>query len=375
MRVGWILPWIDQIGANKTVFSVCTGLSEIGVISDILCYAVRSDLEPEVRLQAPQTGFRYVQKSDRLAKTELDYAVRQVSPIRERKLARLIEEAHQENRYDALILVANEFLGLARLLVPRLRDRPLFGLSVMELIDHSFLLRHERSHEVLRALSAPFYPAIHWAWGELLRNYDFLLCNSQWTADMLAYLYGQDCSHLLISLPSAAFQASPDVRPGDATPYIAVPTVSLDAAQRVALSAIAACGVRLVSYGPSRVDGIPHLGYLPEDRMRQVLNEAAATLFLFDYEALGLVPFESLAVGTPVVTLPKGGVFRALQDNPFVSFGRTAGQLADLCFQWLRNPPTAVLRERAVATVEPFRADHAAKSLASFLAAVAPKTK
>jgi len=368
MKVGFVIPWIQRTGGNKTVLSVAEGLARGGHDVQLFCHTVRTDLVPEIERQIGGATFSYAVRSERSYEGHRDDLSWQLPSRRYRRLAETILAAHRGAPFDAVIVVANEGRQLGRQLRHALpRPQPLFGWSIMELIDHSFLLSRERDLPWLRSLLSPVYPAAHWAWGRSMRDFDFLCANSEWTSDLVGYLYGLECGHILVSLPEEAFGPGPgsgDLPPG---PYIAVPTVSLGPREQGLLAEVASQGLNLVSFGPRPAPGVPHLGYLSEERLREVLRGAAATLFLFDYEALGLIPFESLAVGTPVVTLPKYGVHVQWRESPYVEFAGTARGLAEACRRRLLGPPTVADRESARASVDRFRASRAAASLVSYL--------
>jgi glycosyltransferase involved in cell wall biosynthesis len=203
-----------------------------------------------------------------------------------------------------------------------------------------------------------------------LREYDFLMAVSSWTATLLSYLYGVQAGHIMISLPEEAYDLSGGPNRGERDSYIVVPTVSMGRAEERFLEELSRVGLRLVSFGPKAVKGTHHLGYLSEAEVRSTLQGAAATLFLFDYEALGLIPFESLAVGTPVVTLPKHGVLEQWRENPFVTFGSNADEVIAACRNWVNNPLNPEGRSQAQATVEEYRSKVAGPKLAAYLESV-----
>ncbi|EQD40073.1 glycosyltransferase, partial [mine drainage metagenome] len=133
---------------------------------------------------------------------------------------------------------------------------------------------------------------------------------------------------------------------------------------------LARTNLPLVAYGPRPPPpsvSIPYRGFLSEDEMRVFLSGAAATLFLFDYEALGLVPFESLAAGTPVITLPKQGPHRTLSHNRDVYFGRDVGELRELCARILQSPPTRADRARCRESVEVYKSSESARSFQALM--------
>lgn len=371
-----MIPWINSVGGNKIALSLATELSREGHEVEVFCLKIRSDLLPEVKqmLGGAHLSFQGCTNSGSYRRRE--GFVWAVWSGYDQALARMIAQSHKANRLDVVLLVANEGFRLARILRMELADpRPLLGWSLMELMDHSYLLRAERDLSALRSLLGLLYPAAHWTWHQYLTAYDFLCANSTWTATLLEYLYGLQCGHVLISIPSDAFESVAAFVQPSGTPYVAVPTVSIARSQYSVLKEIAARGISLVSYGPKPVPGTLHLGFLTEEKMRSVLAGAVATLFLFDYEGLGLIPFESIAVGTPVVTLPKHAVHLQWAGNPYVTFVDRPEGLAQACARWSTEPPSKADRDAARATIAQYAAPAAAKSLLSFLRGITPRSR
>jgi hypothetical protein len=368
LRIGFVVPWIHGIGANKIVFSLAAELSKQGHDVEVFCLKIRSDLPSEVERMLGGAHLSVKELTNRGSYRRRYGILWNLWPGYDRHLARFIAQSHRRSGLDVLLLVANEGHGLARILRRSMgNSRPLLGWSVMELIDHSYLLRAERDFPTMRSLLGPLYPAVHWAWSQSLAAYDFLCANSTWTATLLEYLYGVQCGRVVISIPVEAFEPGETFTVSSRAPYVAVPTASVSRAQHPILQELAASGMNLVSYGPRQVPGTLHLGYLSEEKMRSVLSGAAATLFLFDYEGLGLIPFESIAVGTPVVTLPKHAVHMQWSGNPYVTFASNAQGLAEACNRWLTAPPSREERTAARSTIAQYAAPKAAENLVSFL--------
>lgn len=368
MRIGFVTPWLHGVRGNKIVLSYANELARTGHDTELLAHTVRPTFRAEIERLLGRARLSYVKESDRPYVGHADEIAWQLAGGRDRALADLITNSHQRSPFDALVLAANEGHGVGRLLRARLQGSgPLLGWSVMELIDHSFLLRYERDLPALRSLASPLYPIIHSRWARSLAAYDFLMANSEWTGDLLDYLYGAQIRHIFMSLAPSTFERPSPTGADTSPPYIAVPTASLGPHEQRLLTEVASSGVPLVGYGPRPARGIQHLGYLTEDRMREVLAGAAATLFLFDYEALGLIPFESLALGTPVITLPKHGVRRQWLQHPFVTFARSPEEFVEAVRRSLEHPPTPEARQRAADSIRPFAAANTAQEFVHFL--------
>lgn len=365
MKLVFINPWVHRIGGNKIELSLAAELASMGHSVTVLAHTVNREAVGEVSRMIGRAGFAYLRETTQVYRGHSSESVWQMSPWPARILAAEIRNSHRREKLDIVLLWGNEGRSLARSLKRHLPvNRPLLGWSLMELIDHSALLRYERDWSMLRALVSPAYPVAHWIWAEAMRSFDFLCANSPWTADLLSYLYGTPAGAIVIAIPPSDFEL---ISGGMGSPYLAVPTVSLGPREAKTLQLISRAGLPLVAFGPRKVNGIAGLGVVPERRVRELMSGAAATLFLFDYEALGLIPIESLAVGTPVVTLPKQGPGRMWAGHPFVTLAEDAGDLIDACNRLLSKPIDLQRRAEVQSTVSKYGAPEAASRFASYL--------
>ena len=371
MKLAFVIPLLTRTGGNKIALNLAEELVDQGDQVELFVHTASSTVLPQLPDFTPRVPIRILRTRVGGFRGHGDPIVWNMATRRYRELALHIAQRHHEVNFDAIILISNEGRTLARDLRKALgRNTPKLGWCVMELIDHTYLLRRERDLGWLRTISFPIYPLIHELWNQAYREYDFLLANSPWTSELLEYFYGVNCLGEVISLPRRAFTRG--LRWKDSI-YIAVPTVSLGPKEIGMLDKIARNGLPLVAYGPRLLPSsipIPHKGFLSEDGMRELLSNAVATLFLFDYEALGLVPLESLAAGTPVITLPKQGPYRTLSGNPDVHFGRNAQELIDLCGRMVISPPTESVRARCQQSVEYYSSPRAAKRFHTLLSPI-----
>lgn len=264
-------------------------------------------------------------KSDTITESEVvtnsGLLARQLIRGPDRRVSRHLATDHRADRFDWVVVFANEGHWIADYVTAwDSMPKPLTGLVMMDPIDQIFLLAHDRPNRRLRRFMNPLYPLLHEIEFQRIRRFDRLYAISQWTSQLCAHLYGVPPPESLAAVDEELFQ--PRLSIGNASPYIAVPTISVGDREESALRDLARRDLPLVTFGPRAIDGIPHEGFLTETELVSFLARARLTLFLFDYEGLGLLPLESLAVGTPVVTLPKGGPLAELRGNEFVHFAQ-----------------------------------------------------
>ena len=137
------------------------------------------------------------------------------------------------------------------------------------------------------------------------------------------------------------------------SPYVAIPTAALDNEKIKIIQSLAKNGIELIAYGPIQVSGIRNEGFVSDEKLKEILGKASVTLFLFDYEGLGLIPFESLAMGTPVVTEKKLGPGMELASNPYVEFVEDHENLTELLKNYLKTQLTYETRVMIHETVKP----------------------
>ena len=144
MRIGWVLPWLHRVGGNKLALSLAAETARNGHDVEMFAHTVRAEILPEVHRQLGQARLTYLRQTDRPYSVYRDTLSWQLARGREAALARAIGTSHARSPFDVLVLVANEGGRLGHRLHDGLAPpRPLVGRSVMELIDHSFLLRRE----------------------------------------------------------------------------------------------------------------------------------------------------------------------------------------------------------------------------------------
>ncbi len=105
-------------------------------------------------------------------------------------------------------------------------------------------------------------------------------------------------------------------------------------------------GIDIVAFGSRKINSKSYEGFVSDEKLHEILTNASATLFLFDYEAFGLIPLESLISGTPVITEPKMGVLTTYRDSKDVHFAESYDEILSLCKRFLSTEKTDEISKR-----------------------------
>ncbi len=367
MRIAVAAPFIKRVHGNRLAFCLARELARRHDVT-VVAETVLDRIVPEVRQQVAPAHFEFVRTTPSDRWSNLDLLSRQLLRGPDRRLASLLRRLHRSAPIDWVVVFSDEGHWVGEYL-NRGADaaRPRTALVLLDLIDHVFLLARDRPHSVLRRAVISVYPFIHRVEARRIRAFDRVFSISRWGAELSSYLYGLGPTESLAAVDDERF--SPPATVDDATPYIAAPTVSLRPTDEGLLRDLRARGVPVLTFGPRAVPGIPHRGFLSDPELVSFLAGARATLFLFDYEGLGLLPLESLSVGTPVITLPSGAPFVELRENPYVRFGVSPEELAHLCLESLGQPRSRRQPDRIRESVHGYFAADVARRLERWLSA------
>lgn len=353
MRIAVVTPFVARVFGNRVAFAIARELATAHEVM-VMAHTVDHDIVGAVRsLVAPA---RFVAlREERIPALSMGRLLWwQLARGPDRTLAAALEREHRTAAFDAVLVVADEGHWLGAYLRRWPAPRPVSALCVLELLDHVFLLGDERPWAGARRLAAPAYPWVHGLEARRLASFDQLTAISRWTAELLDYLYGQPIRTSLAAYDDRLF-VPPPAGGSAASPYIAVPTAALDRDGEELVRRLHQKGVPLRTFGPRPVPGVPHGGFVSDAQLVRLLTDARATLFLFDYEALGLLPIESLAVGTPVVTWPRQGPWSEHRSNPNVHFGASFAEVETLVEELATTPKTDASVRECVHSVAAYR--------------------
>lgn len=328
MRIAIVVPQIFIIHGNRMPLRLANRLSENELDVDVFVHTISASLIHDVKEMIGNAKLKYILETANPQKKLVSFVRSQYGQKYGKMLNRKMIESHEVNAYDYVLLVANEARNIGQLIKKwQSKRKPHTFHVVMELNDHFFLRHSARRFFILKRLLMPFYSLVHHIEYWKLSSFDSILTNSPWTSMILFYLYGIQSELEFVfyddrefSLPSTSLKED----------YIIVPTVALEKFHYDTVRWLHSNGIKLLTYGPNSVKGVPSLGYLPEERMKKVISKARAMLFLFDYEALGLIPIESLALGTPVITIAKEGPYSVLRNNSYVYFPQSEMELLEI---------------------------------------------
>lgn len=333
-----MVPWVPAVKGISLAITIAKYLSKNGASVEFVAHTMDIRFKSEIGSMLGQSVvFRYLNESPNERISKLNYLRYQYVSRIDKELAEYLSEEHR----DLILVVSDEGHNIAKLLKKCTsadeREAPVIGLLVQELIDYSFMPSIYRSLSLLRMLLSPLKYVFHRIEKEKFQFFDFLYANSEWTADNLKKLYGLN-SRLVVSL------VDDELYPNIATPWeqregFVVPTASLDKINTRAIKDLISEGINITAYGKKNVPGVKNLGFLPRNKMIEVISSAKAMLFLFDYEALGLIPIESILIGTPVITEAKQGPLHSLKNCNCVTFARGYSDLLAICktFQEAKN--------------------------------------
>ncbi len=333
MKIAIIIPYIKKIEGNRMAFLIARELAKTNDVY-VFAHTVVKSIVPEIIKLCGRAHFNNLRSID-VGKYGIFFALNyQFLRGKSRQLARFIINT---DKFDHLIVISNEGHWLPGYM--RNRTNTKFHLLLMELHDHGIisLQMGELNTAIVRTvILSPFYGVLKIFERKRLSEFNTIFTNSNWTKAVFEYLYGMSVADVIYAIDLELFKPSGEMSDVEER-YIAVPSASLakDYRGQKLIKMLADDGIPVKLYGSFKMPGLENLGYISDEEMVDILSGASATLFLFNYEALGLIPFESLACGTPVITYYKEGPFLELKDNPNVKFIYSYEELKKLCLKFL----------------------------------------
>jgi hypothetical protein len=360
MRIAIVVPFLHKLAGNRLAIDIAEALQKAGNT----VYLLSELASEEVKNYISSTNlsnrflFRYIYDGNI---SSFHYALRRFSRRRDRKLLTLIKSISKDGQFDVVLVFANEGHYIGRLLKKHQSSNHILSvLVVMELIEYPFILNKTPKVKFLKAFFTPILPFLHLSELQNMSSFDVILSNSDWTSIMTETFYGILPMMCVASVNTEKFNSQFE---GPDKKYIALPTASLKGSDIQMVKRLKEDGIEFISFGPYSIHGIKYMGYVDELELRQIYANAMATLFLFDYEALGLPVLESLASGTPVITIPKQGPYLTLSGNPFVYFENSYDSLLKKCKEILSLGKTAEIVRSCKDSVSHFSSQFVAMKL------------
>lgn len=334
-KIAIVIPTITTISGNRTAFLLAKELNTY-MPCVLICYEIEeSQIKIVENLLSPVHLF-YKKKLKNGEYSKAKGLKDQFLRKRDRDLSKFIL---QKNYFDVVLIISNEGKYLSNYLKKKNLEI-ITAISIMEMNDHFLFVPYRNKKRLItyrQTLFSFFYGVLRYFERERFLSFDLIFANSTWTAILFQYLYNINVVSNIIMIDNRLFKPVETRKFLDK--FIAVPTVSLEGdifGQQI-VTKLVSDGIPIVSYGGFKIDNIPYLGYLNTNDMIQLLSDANGTLFLFDYEALGLVPFESLACGTKVITYNIQGPASELRDNNNVFFCNNYSEIKDACLTILNE--------------------------------------
>jgi glycosyltransferase involved in cell wall biosynthesis len=314
LRIAIVDPYIRGIFGQRECLKLAALLSEENEV-DLVVHRISANVVQEVRSKIGRANLIFFSLNPS-NDYEFPYTIKYMyGGIADRSLSSFL----RGRSYDAIVVISSvEGWWLGYMLKNEKRgNRPLICLVPTDPPTGVSLEFYETGrHRGLARLTDEVFIRFQ---RFRLSHFDCVFGQSEWTNSIMRRVYGISPIGKAGGVDKERFDVR-RVRLRDEEPYIAVPTVALDARRKDIVRKLHEAGVRMKLYGPVRL-GIPgELGYISDEQLVDVLGNASATLFLFDYESLGLIPLESLSLGTPVITERRLGPGYELAGNEHVTF-------------------------------------------------------
>ncbi|MEM3771621.1 MAG: glycosyltransferase [Candidatus Micrarchaeia archaeon] len=353
-----IMPYLDRFEGSKLGLAICSSLSSMGHDVELLINECQENIIVNIEKAIGKTNLEILRRKPQLAYGKI-YALKYyITSLADRSIVNHI--VREEKHYDIVLVIANEGLNIAKLIEKKYHGKLFVAMLIQDPpLNNVLNYREPRGiFEFLKgALKGAFFSMNRKKIRRKLQIFQALFANSFWTKQIVEYVFGVNIKSILNAYLPQDLTVKDEIN----NPYIAVPTVALNETGVKTIEELRKRGINLRIFGKMDIKG--SMGYISTPEMVNLISQASATLFLFDYEGLGLIPIESLSLGTPVITEPKLAPFSELVDNPNVMFFNDVDDLEALCRKVLTTPKTQELRDRCKLSVSRFVPVRAADEL------------
>ncbi|EQB67170.1 MAG: hypothetical protein AMDU2_EPLC00005G0006 [Thermoplasmatales archaeon E-plasma] len=349
MKIAIIIPYLHKIEGNKTALLLASQLMKEGNDVFLIIWKIKSTIYEDLTEKYPDLKIKY-HKILKKGKFGIIFAIKyQLLKGVDRKLSNMILNEEKSSMFDFVIVPSNEGKWIGQYIKKsELKEKPITMVTVMELHENGMLMYHRKKG--IKIASLLFYPLffiLQIFEDERIKSFDIITVNSKWTANSLSYFYGLNSQIVVNHYDSEVFKVHKEYEKIDVK-YIAVPTISITEKHKRIIQKLLKDGINIIAFGKRKIDTENYLGFVTDEKLRDILTNASATLFLFDYEAFGLIPLESLICGTPVITEPKLGVFAEYNDCPDVHFAEKYEDIKKLCNSFLNSEKSSESIKRCI---------------------------
>lgn len=349
IKIAVVIPYIHKIEGNKTALLLPSQLMKEGNDVSLIIWKIKSDIYDNLIEKYPDLKIKY-HKILKKGKFGIIFALKyQLLKGVDRKLSNMILNGEKSSKFDFVIVPSNEGKWIGQYIKKsELKEKPITMVTVMELHENGMLMYHrKRGLKIASLLFYPLFFILQFFEDERIKSFDIITVNSKWTANSLSYFYGLNSQLEMIFYDPETFNKV-HYEHNNMDRYIAVPTVSITEKHKRTIQQLLQDGINIIAFGKRKIDSENYLGFVTDEKLRDILTNASATLFLFDYEAFGLIPLESLICGTPVITEPKLGVFAEYNDCPDVHFAEKYEEIKTLCNNFLNSEKSSESIKRCI---------------------------
>ena len=331
MRIAVIDPYIQGIFGQRIPLTIAKYLSATNEV-DFCVYKIRKDLISTVKESIGRANLIFSKQKDGDG-YEFLYSVNYMYlGLVDRLIFKKLINNNRAKPYDAILIISggegawiakftkkqkNKFKSLI-IFLPMDPPHGFDNLKYSNILD--------RKGSKIDSIKASFIRAFH---TYRLKYFDYVMQQSKWTTEIFKVIFQIDSlKPCVTSVDENKFAIS---NQNKSEKYIAVPTVSMYEEGKIIVKKLIEDGIPIKVFGHLDIDGVKSLGYVDDATLVEVYGNANATLFLFDDEGFGLVPLESLACGTPVVTEDKLGPGAEWKGNKFVNYFHNYDDLLKIC--------------------------------------------
>ena len=349
IKIAVVIPYIHRIEGNKIALLLASQLVKEGNDVSLIIWKIKSSIYENLIKKYPSLKIKYHKKMRR-GKFGVIFAIKyQLLKGVDRRLSNMILKEDKSSMFDFVIVPSNEGKWIAQYIKKsELIEKPITMVTIMELHENGMLMYHRK--KALKIASFLFYPIffiLQIFEDKRIKSFDIITVISKWTSHSLSYFYGINSSVETIFYDPETFNKV-QYEHNNLNRYIAVPTVSITEKHKKIIQKLINNGINIIAFGRRKIDTENYLGFVSDEKLRDILTNASATLFLFDYEAFGLIPLESLICGTPVITEAKLGVFPEYNGCPDVHFAEEYEDIKILCNSFLNSEKTTDSRKRCI---------------------------